>query len=180
MEGIEKIIGIIVGIVIMAGLAAWGISQVNSTKETGDQAMTSIKNIGASLEESKYENYIGDKLTGNDVVSAFKSLQKEDICLIVDNGAANAFVYGIPVQVDGGTTGIINSDAEGNFGTAVTGRISNGKGYSGNVTSIKDGLAKITNAAIETRYVNPGATFKGEVIVSETTDAVIGIVFIKQ
>ncbi len=177
---IDKIIGIVIGIIVICLIGAWGIGKVNSMKDTGDTAMSFAQGMTTSLEESKFEDYTGTGLGGNDVVSAFKTFQKENVCIIVDNGSSAAVAYGMPISTSDGIVGTIEANEEGEYATSANGKLSNGKTYSGTIESIKDGLSKITNQAIESKYVNPGASFKGELIRSETTDAIIGIAFIKE
>lgn len=151
MDSISKFLQIAAGIILALLLISFVFMAFTSQQDTANQALTKTNEMNNTLMESEYTQYDAATVAGSEVINIIKKFQNDDIYIGVCVTATNGV---------GSSFDYYNRDSS--LGTS--------------------GIKEVASAKVKTNpnYIAPSATFLGQVVRDDNTDAIIGITFTRQ
>lgn len=134
-------------VVLAVALILVAFKVKDSSTKTIDSAIAQNNSFSTELVESKFTQYDGQTVTGSDVINAIKSLKGEVVCVIVNNG---------------------KQETQYLYNASLTQDLTD---------DLSAMLKEAKNKQNMNKYINPAATFDGEIIRDSDTDAITGIRF---
>ncbi len=162
MDNITKALIIIAGLVLTGILIAYALGVFNSAKATGDNTAANMTNQMTQMNESRYTQYDGAILTGEQVRSVINQFESDEIGITVNNKQETRTTVMGYDSTKTGTAKYIKDDM------AKADKLAEAE-EAARVRKSKD----INDAS----YINPSWSFYGIVNRNADTGAIIGISF---
>ena len=158
MNGVEKLILAIVGLVIVLLVAGWAIKTTRNTQDQANGVNTQLSDKVNTALEMQYTQYDGKVVSGSEVVNMIK-----------DTYAASDYIQ-VGVKTSAGSTVAFVTDRTIGATTAGPGNKS-----SATYTAAIANAENITNA----NYISPTGSFKG-VLTRDANGTIVEILFTQQ
>lgn len=150
MDNIWKFVLIALGGIVTIFIAIKIFDVFSEQSDTIDAVSEQSSEFTTQMTESLYTQYDGVTIKGSEVINVIKKMKSDVICIKVNNG---------------------KQETEYLYNAALT------TDLTGDLT---DMLKEARNKQNMNKYINPNASFEGEVIRDPDTDTIIGITFTKQ
>ena len=150
MDSIPGYVVFIGGLVLAALIVSSGFFIYNQQKETSDTVVAQNEKLNTQLQEEEWTQYVGDLISGSQVVNVIKRMH--------DSGTY------VSVSIGGAETYYIYTD--NTLSTKMT-----DEEYAQALTNAKKRGAST--------YINPNSDFMGTLDRDDVTDAILGIKFVK-
>lgn len=89
MDGLlEKVFVILIVIIGIALVGGYGVTQIRSGMEKGEQASAQVEKMSEAMLETEFTKYDATEITGSQVINVIKKYEQEhgEICILVNNG----------------------------------------------------------------------------------------------
>ena len=163
-----KVITTIVGIIITVLIVSFIFNIWNQQKTSGNKAMAQVEQISANLDEADITQYDGEVVTGSQVLAAIKALEGKEVSIAVcQNTSESAPTAGTPITADTTSKFVYNYTASADALTPIT-------------TADRNTAYQAAKSKLTSQYITPSANYTGYVVRSNSTNAILQLVFIRK
>lgn len=150
MDSVPGYVVFIGGLVLAALIVSSGFFIYNQQKETSDTVVAQNEKLNTQLQEEEWTQYVGDLIPGSQVVNVIKRMYDSGTYVSVTIGGAETYY----IYTD---NSLQNKMTDEEYAEALTNAKTRGS----------------------STYINPNSDFLGTLDRDETTDAILGIKFVK-